>query len=91
MSNLEVLKKAQELKSLKVMAEELEAEIKAIEDDLKAHMAANETDTLTIGEYKLKYTTVTSNRFDSKAFQTLHQNLYNQFVRTSEYMRFSVA
>ena len=73
------------------MAEELEAEIKAAEDTLKAHMTINEQDTLIVGDYKLKYTTVTSSRLDSKALQATHENLYNQFLKTSEYKRFSIA
>jgi uncharacterized protein (UPF0305 family) len=51
MSNRELQAKARELKELKRMAEELEAEITAIEDTIRTAMGEREE--ITTGEYKI--------------------------------------
>ena len=88
MSANEIQSKARELKELKVMKEELEAEIAAIEDALKAAMGEKEE--MFCGEYKLTYQTVTSSRFDSTAFKKEHADLAAAYTKSTTYRRFSV-
>ena len=88
MSTNEIQSKARELKELKLMQEELAAEISAIEDALKAAMGEQEE--LVCGEYKLTYQTVTSSRFDSTRFKKEHAALADAYTRTTTYRRFSV-
>jgi len=64
-TNTELTAKIRELKELKIMAEELTAEITNIEDVIKAHMTATDTDTITADIFKVTWKAVTSNRFDS--------------------------
>nr|DAQ66967.1 MAG TPA: hypothetical protein [Caudoviricetes sp.] len=45
------------------MADELAAEIENIQDAIKAHMTAIDTDTLTGAGYKITWNVVTSSRF----------------------------
>ena len=78
------------LKELKIFAEELTAEITSIEDELKAEMTAQNVEELTVDIFKIRYKTVTSNRFDSKAFQTANPELYNQYTKPTAYRRFTV-
>ena len=91
MSTIELTSKVKELKELKLMAEELAAEITAIEDSIKAEMTARETDELITGEYKIRWKKVTSNRFDTTAFKKIHADLYEQYTKTTETRRFTVA
>ena len=91
MSVNELTSKVKELKALKLMAEELAAEITAIEDTIKAEMTARETEEIITGEYKVRWTKVTSNRFDSTAFKKTHADLYSQYTKTTESRRFSIA
>lgn len=91
MSTIELTSKVRELKELKMMAEELAAEITAIEDTIKAEMNARETDELITGEYKIRWKTVVSNRFDTTAFKKTHADLYEQYTKTTETRRFTVA
>lgn len=91
MSTLELTSKIKELKELKMMAEELAAEITAIEDSIKAEMTARETDELITGEYKIRWKKVISNRFDTTAFKKTHADLYEQYTKTTETRRFTVA
>ncbi len=91
MSTIELTSKVRELKELKMMAEELAAEITAIEDIIKAEMTTRETDELITGEYKIRWKTVVSNRFDTTAFKETHADLYEQYTKTTETRRFTVA
>ena len=88
MSTNEIQSKARELKELKLMQEELAAEISAIEDALKAAMGEQEE--LVCGEYKLTYQTVTSSRFDSTRFKKDHAELAAAYTKATSYRRFSV-
>lgn len=50
MSIQEINSKIKELRELKRMQEELADEIGTLEDEIKAHMTATETDTITTAE-----------------------------------------
>lgn len=91
MSMNELTKKVRKLKELKTFADELAAEITAIEDELKAEMTAQNVEEMTVDVFKLRYKTVTNNRFDSAAFKATHAELYNQYTKPTTYRRFSVA
>lgn len=88
MSATEIQSKARELKELKVMKEELEAAITAIEDTLKAVMGDREE--MFCGEYRLIYQNVSTSRFDSTAFKKEHAELAAAYTKVSSYRRFSV-
>ena len=88
MSANEIQNKARELKELKVMKDELEAEITAIEDALKAAMGEQEE--MLCGEYKLTYQTVSTSRFDSARFRREHSDLADAYTRATTYRRFCV-
>ena len=88
MSANEIQSKARELKELKTMKEELENEIAAIEDALKAAMGEQEE--MFCGEYKLTYQTVSTSRFDSTLFKKEHAELAAAYTKATTYRRFSV-
>ena len=91
MSVNELTSKVRELKVLKAMAEELQAEITTIEDVIKAEMTAQGTEELAVDIFKVRWTTVKSNRFDTTAFKTTHADLYGQYCKEITTRRFSVA
>ncbi|HCG36156.1 MAG TPA: hypothetical protein DER23_07420 [Clostridiales bacterium] len=91
MSTIELTSKVRELKELKLMAEELATEITAIEDTIKSEMTAREIDELIVDVFKIRWTRVTSNRFDTTSFKKTHTDLYNQYTKTTESRRFSIA
>lgn len=91
MSTHELTAKVRKLKALKTFADELATEITAIEDELKAEMAAQNVEKMTVDVFKLCYKAVTSNRFDTTAFKATHAELYNQYTKPTTYRRFSVA
>ena len=54
MTAQEIIAKVTELKELKIMAEELAAEISSLEDTLKADMLAKDVEEMTAGAFKLR-------------------------------------
>ena len=91
MTKKELSEKVTELKELKIMAQELADQIASLEGQVKAEMDATHTDTLLVGTVKVMYKPYTSTRFDSKAFRVKHEKLYNQYLKSYEAKRFTVA
>lgn len=91
MSKETLTAKVRELKELKAMQEELNAEIATIEDELKAEMLSQGAEEITVDVFKLRYKLVESTRFDSSAFKKTHADLYAQYTKTTATRRFSVA
>ena len=91
MSTSEITSKVRELKELKAMLEEIEAEIATIEDEIKAEMTARNTEEMSVDVYKVRWTKVTSSRFDTSAFKKTRAELYSQYTKQTETRRFSVA
>lgn len=89
MSNPNMESRIKELQELKRMREELDAEITAIEDEVKAAMGSEET--LLAGAFKVIWKTVTSSRFDSTAFRKANPELAAQYTKTTTTRRFTVA
>lgn len=90
MNKQELLKQVRDLKELKVMAEELQAEITTIEDNIKAEMTAQNVTELQIDIVKIRWTPVISNKFDTSAFKKIYSDLYNQFTKKYKTKRFSI-
>lgn len=91
MSTNELQSKAKELRELKRLREELDAEISAIEESLKTEMEAREATEIIAGEYKIRWTQVISSRLDSKALKVALPEIYARFVKETTSRRFSVA
>ena len=91
MDTKQIEKKAQELKELKAMAQELSAEINAIESEIKAEMDKREVLAIQAGIFNIKYTPVTSSRFDTERFKKTMPEIYRQFIKPSSARRFTVA
>ncbi len=77
-----------ELMELKRMKEELEAEIAAAEDSIKAIMGDEEL--LTAGAYKVSWKTFTSSRVDTTALKKALPDVAAQYTKTTTARRFSI-
>lgn len=91
MSKIELQKKVDELRELRRMVEDLNAEISGIEDELKSHMTGLNTDTLYGDNFKITWKPVTSTRLDSKALKAAAPEMYEKFSKTTSSRRFIVA
>ena len=90
MSINEIESKARELKELKLMAEELAAEIATIEDEIKAHMTATDAEQITAGVYKITWKQITSSRLDSAALKKALPEVAARFTKQTTIRRFTV-
>ena len=91
MSMNEIEAKVSELRELRRMANDLAAEIGALEDDLKAYMAANNADELHGPSFKITWKPITSSRLDCKALKTAAPELWERFTKTVTTRRFILA
>lgn len=80
--------KAQELQELKRMKEELEAEIAAAEDEIKASMGDQEQ--VIAGAYKITWKSITSSRLDSTALKKELPEIAARFMKQTTSRRFTV-
>lgn len=91
MSTQEISSKVQELRELSRMREELDAEITAIQDAIKAQMDAQGVDSLTGSDYKVTWKNVVSSRLDGKALKAALPELAAQYTRQITTRRFVLA
>ena len=88
MSNPTMEAKVHELMELKRMKEELEAEITAAEDAIKAVMGDEEL--LTAGAYKVSWKTFTSSRIDTAALKKALPDIAAAYTKQTTARRFSI-
>jgi len=87
----ELEKTIRELREMELMQKELEAEIEALKDTLKAALNEAHTEEMVIGTSIVRFTTVTTNRFDSTAFKKTYAELYKTFTKQTTSRRFSIS
>lgn len=90
MQTVEITSKIEQLKELEALVREAEKEVEALKDEIKAEMAKQGKDELEAGRYIVRWTNVTSNRFDSNAFKKEMEDVYNRYVKQTESRRFSI-
>ena len=87
-ANKTISTKVQELVELRRMADELQAEIDALTDEIKAYMGDEET--LTTNAFKVSWKNVTSTRLDTVALKKALPDVAARFTKTTVTRRFSV-
>ena len=88
MSNPNLESTIHEILDLKRMREELDAEITALEDSIKAAMGGEEL--LTAGAYKVSWKTFTSSRVDTTALKKALPEIAAAYTKTTTSRRFSI-
>lgn len=91
MSTIEMASKIQELRELRRMADELDAEITAIQDTIKAHLTAEGLDEIIGTDYKVTWKPVTTNRIDTTALKKAMPDVAAAFTKATTSRRFNVA
>ena len=87
----ELEKTIRELREMELMQKELEAEIEALKDTLKAALNEAHTEEMIVGTSIVRFTTVTTNRFDSTSFKKSYSELYKAFTKQTTSRRFSIS
>lgn len=91
MSINELDMKVKELRELRRMAEELQAEIDAAQDAIKAHMDSQGVDTLAGTDWKVTWKPVTSSRMDTGALKKALPEVAERFMKSVTSRRFVLA
>ena len=91
MSISELDMKVKELRELRRMAEELQAEIDAAQDAIKAHMDSQGVDTLAGPDWKVTWKPVTSSRMDTSALKKALPEIAERFMKSTTSRRFVLA
>lgn len=91
MSKMDMIKKIEELNAWEELMEEAKAEIEAIRDTIKAEMLANGLEEVEVGKYIVRYTNITSNRFDSATFKKVMPEVCKAYLKQSISRRFSIS
>lgn len=90
MTTQEMQGKVARLTELREAIAELNDELAAIEGEIKAEMAAQATDKLFVGPYKVMWTPYTSTRLDSKAIKAELPELWKRYSVEVSTKRFSI-
>lgn len=91
MSINEMNGKVQELRELRRMADELQAEIDALQDAIKAEMTARDTDEISGTDWRITWKNVTTNRLDTTALKKAMPEIAAQFTKATASRRFVLA
>lgn len=91
MSATEINAKVKELRELRRMADELAAEIEAVQDSIKSQMDAQGVDTLAGADWKVTWRPVTSTRLDSSALKKELPEIAARFMKQTTTRRFVLA
>ena len=91
MNKTEISETVKNIRELKRMREEIEAEISAEEDRIKEEMNRTSNYTIMGDDYKVTYTEVTSTRIDTAALKKALPDVAERFSKTSTSRRFCIA
>ena len=79
-ANDSIITKVEELMDLRKMAEELQNQMDAITDEIKAYMGEEET--MMAGSWKVTYKETVSRRIDSKALKQVLGDALDDYYKT---------
>ena len=91
MSTTEINAKVKELRELRRMADDLAAEIEAVQDSIKSQMDAQGVDNLSGTDWKVTWKPVTSARLDSSALKKELPEIAARFMKQTTTRRFVLA
>ena len=91
MSITNIEAKVAELKELESFIAEINEEAEAIRDAIKQEMMNRNVEELEAGQYIIRWTNVTTNRFDSANFKKNLPELYKEYLKQSISKRFSIS
>lgn len=90
MNKAEINETVKNIRELKRMREEIEAEITAEEDRIKEEMNRTSNYTITGDDYKVTYTEVKNTRIDTAALKKALPDVVEKFTKTSTIRRFCI-
>jgi predicted phage-related endonuclease len=85
----DIAAKAREFKEIQKAMEELQAKAEAIKESIIAEMDGREE--LQADDYTIRYQTIVRNILDTQKLKAEQKELYNEYLKTNESKRFTIA
>lgn len=79
------------LMALEERKKELEAQIGAMQEEIKKDMEAKGVEEMQAGIFIIRFTSVLSSRFDTKRFKEHYGELYDRYVKQVASRRFTIS
>lgn len=91
MNNNDLRNTVAELQKLYKQAEDIKAKITAKECEIKEEMENREVEVIDLGTSIIRFTSILSNKFDTKRFKADFADIYNMFLKQVPSRRFTIA
>lgn len=91
MSTNDLVMKAEKLKELEELLEEVKTEAESARDEIKQEMLTQDTEELEAGQYIIRWTSVLTTRFDTTAFKKVLPDVYKAYTKQITSRRFTIA
>lgn len=79
------------LKALEEQKKALEAQIEGLQEEIKKDMESRGTEEMKVGIFIVRFTSVLSNRFDTKSFKEKYSELYKEYTKQVASRRFTIS
>lgn len=79
-----------DIKEREQVKKQLEAEIKAAQEEIKQTMKANALEEMIADVFTIRYKPVVTSRFDTGKFKDKYRELYDSFCTPTESMKFTI-
>ncbi|MBD5479582.1 MAG: hypothetical protein HDR14_09865 [Lachnospiraceae bacterium] len=83
--------RVRKLMALEEQKKELEAQISALQEEIKKDMDTKGIEEMQAGTFIIRFTSVLSSRFDTKRFKEQYSELYNMYVKPVASRRFTIS
>lgn len=90
MSTVELINKIENLKRLEALIREAQTEAEALKEEIKEEMAKQNKEEIIVDRYVVRWTIVSTDRFDSTTFKQKHPDIYEMFIKNTISRRFSI-
>jgi len=85
-----LLEKIRAIKELEILIEEAQHEIDSYKDDIKTELEKRQIEEMTVDIFKVKYTTVTSNRIDTTVIKKELPEVAARYSKQQTIKRFTI-
>ena len=90
MTQDELLRIVREIKTDKIMRDELDDNVKRNEEKLKAYMTRENIEYFNIDVFKVSWLKTVINRFNAERFKERYLDLYREYTSPTESRRFTI-
>lgn len=91
MTKKALIEKIEMLNEAEAQLDEISKVVESLKDEIKAEMLRKKLEEYEVGKYIIRWTSVLSNQFDTKAFKQSHTKLYKEFTKQVASRRFKIS